>query len=496
MRLYLKNIPANKIRKIVFFTFFLCNLCYIRNSLAQNVVSLETILSQVINSSYAVKTAEHQKKIAFHSYEFYKSQLKPNITVMGDLPNYNKTSFPVVQPNGNISFQSITQANSSFSAFASQLIPSTGGTVFVNSDLQRFDDFSTRSNQYNGIPVRAGIFQPLKGYNPWKFEKNIQKFNLKESELTYNIKIEEALGVAVNLYFNILIAKQNLEIAKTNQSVNENLLRIIEEKLALGKVSKDEKLQLEIELNNAKFAVSSETSQLETAISLLYTFLGLSIPDIDTEFTTPNNQPIDGVDTGALISNYKKNRPEIFTYQKEISKTKQDISKAKFDHGMQVNLEASIGFAKGADSIDDVYIDPFDEQKFNLRLMIPILDWGKRKAAIKQIEVRKQDLEEGYKQRFLEIENSIKQNANRFTRLQTEIKLLKEIMEKGEERFEISNNRYILGNIDITNLTLAQREKDQAKRTYINALKLYWTTYYQLRALSGFDVIKNKKIIY
>ena len=473
--------------------FFLYNFYSIN---AQNEVGLEEVLSQVIQNSYAVKSAGYQKSIAELSFENFNTQLKPNISLIGNLPNYNKTSFPVVQPNGNLAFQSIRQANSAFQISASQVIPATGGTIFVNSNLQRFDDFSTKIKQYNGIPIRAGIIQPLFGYNPWKYEKDIRKSEFLESQLNYNVNIEMALGTAVDLYFNILIAKQNLEIAKTNQTVNEKLLKIIEEKLLLGKVSRDEKLQLEIELSNAKFAVSSETSQLEMAIAQLYTFLGLPIPSTELDFELPLNQNIETIDTESVISNYKTNRPEILAFQKEILQANQAMRKAKSDHGLQANLEASIGLARGSDTIEDIYIDPFDDQKFNLTIVFPILDWGKKKTAIKQIKTRQLDIEEGYKQLFLELESNIRQNANFFIRLQTEIALLREIMQKGEERFEISNNRYILGDIDITNLTLAQREKDQTKRTYINALKSYWLTYYQLRALSGFDVINNRKIIY
>lgn len=470
----------------------LCNFYMIN---AQDKIGLDEVLSQVIQNSYVVKSAGYQKSIAELSYENFNTELKPSINLIGNLPNYNKTSFPVVQPDGNILFQSIRQANSAFQLNASQVIPATGGTIFINSNLQRFDDFSTNIKQYNGIPIRAGIIQPF-GYNPWKYEKDIRKSEFLESQLTYNVEIEKALRMAVDLYFNILIANQNLEIAKTNQAVNEKLLKIIEEKLLLGKVSRDEKLQLEIELNNAKFAVSSETSQLEMAIAQLYTFLGLPIPITKLDFELPLNQNVEIIDTESVISHYKTNRPETRAFQKEMHQLNQAMKKAKFDHGLQASLEASIGLARGADTIEDIYIDPFDDQKFNLTLIFPILDWGKKKTAIEQIKTRQLDIEEGYKQLFLELESSIRQNANFFIRLQTEIALLKEIMQKGEERFEISNNRYILGDIDITNLTLAQREKDQTKRTYINALKSYWLTYYQLRALSGFDVINNRKIVY
>lgn len=124
------------------YILLLCVLLYsFCSSKAQNKVSLDEVLSQVIQNSYAVKSANYQKTIAELSYENFNTQLKPSINLFGNLPNYNKTSFPVVQPNGNLAFQSIRQANSAFQINASQVIPATGGTVFINSNLQRFDDF-------------------------------------------------------------------------------------------------------------------------------------------------------------------------------------------------------------------------------------------------------------------------------------------------------------------------------------------------------------------
>ena len=476
----------------IFWSIWIFAICQI--SFAQ--ITIDAVLQEVISNSFVSKIANTDKAIAQASFQFYQSQLKPNVTLFGNLPNYTKTSSAILQPDGTIEFQPIRQANSALSLFGSQVIQKTGGTIFVNSDIQRFDDFTFDIKQYNGVPLRVGIRQSLFGYNPWKHEKNIQGLLLDEAEKNYNIAIEEALGNATDLYFNILIAKQNLEIAKTNQEVNEKLLIITDERLLLGKVSKDEKLQLEIELNNAKLSVSQATTELDQAIATLYTFIGKDIPSSDTQFEVPTNAASSDLNLDKLLTNFKINRPEIITFQRGKAEAQQALDKAKTDFGFQIDVEASIGLARGSQKVQEIYTDPFDEQQFNVSLAIPILDWGRRKSGLNQIKLREQNLEANYAQQLLELENSVRQNGLVFSRLQYEIILLKEIMKKAEERFEISNQRYILGNIDITNLTIAQREKDQTKRNYINALKSYWVTYYNLRVLSGYDILKDEVIRY
>lgn len=466
------------------------------NGRTQNLVSLDNILNEVVNNSFESKQANYQKQIADQEFAFYKSLKKPGLSIGADLPRYNKTSLPITQPDGSIAFQSVSQANSSITAFASQVITATGGTLFINSDIQRFDDISSGFKQYNGIPIRFGINQPLFGLNSWKYQDKIQPLLIEEAEKNYKTRVEEALGIATERYFNILIINQNLDIARTNQKVNENLLKITEERLSLGKVSKDEKLQLEIELNNAKLAVSQATSQLNQAIASLYSFLGTKPPIDKQAFSVPKIKAIEEINIPGLLAAYKENRAELIAYKRSIEEANLNIAQAKTDFGFQASLQASIGLAKGANKFSEVYSSPFDQQQFNLSVSVPILDWGKRKAAVQQMKIQKESTEARFKQRLLELEVAIEQEALLFSRLQNEIKLLKDIMDKAEERFGISNDRYILGNIDITNLTLAQRDKDQTKRNYINALQTYWTSYYRLRALTGFDIINNKKITY
>ena len=465
------------------------------STFGQSTITLDKILDQVRSNSFSIQSAKTDIAIAEEGNKFYESLLKPSLTLRANLPSFNKTSSPIVQPDGTISFQSIRQANSSVSLFATQALTKTGGTLFLNTDFQRFDDLSSDYKTYNGIPIRLGISQPLFGYNPWKYEKVIQPLLLQEAQKNFNTAVESALSEATSLYFDILIVNQNLEIARTNERVNEDLLRITEERLTLGKVSKDEKLQLEIELNNAKLSVSQATNQLIQAKARLNTFLGTS-NEMDQEYKEPNLLSDTDIDYDQLLTSYQKNRPEITAYQRSLAESNQEIAETKANFGFQANINASIGLARGSEVPSEIYSDPFDEQQFNVSLQVPILDWGKRKSAVAQAQLRQDNLTASYDQQLLVLENNINQLGLSFERLQRDISLLKEIMNKADERFTISNERYVLGNISITNLTLAQREKDQAKRNYINALKTYWVSYYQLRLFTGYDIITKADIKY
>lgn len=468
---------------------------FVNNVQGQAVITLDEILQQVQSKSFAAKTASNQVRQAEEGIRFYQSQLRPQLGLFGTLPNYSKTSSPVVQPDGTLVFQSIRQANSSFSLYASQVISKTGGILFINSDLQRFDDLTSEYSTYNGIPVRIGISQPLMGFNPWKFDSEIQALNISESKKIYNINIEAAMSVATELYFDILIASQNLEIAKTNESVNQNLLKITEERLQLGKVSRDEKLQLEIELNNAKLNVSQAANAVSRAKASMYTYIGQNY-ESEIKYIEPSLLQVNVVDVESLLRSYQKNRPEIIGYQKSLLEADKNIAQARNQYGIQANINASIGLARGSETPSEIYSDPFDEQQFNVTLQVPIVDWGRRDAAIAQEKLKKENIKLQYEQDIIELENNIIQVANTFTRLQKDLALLKQIMNNADERFSISNERYVLGNIDITNLTLAQRDKDQAKRNYINALKSYWTNYQQLRLLTGYDITTQSDINY
>ena len=52
----------------------------------------------------------------------------------------------------------------------------------------------------------------------------------------------------------------------------------------------------------------------------------------------------------------------------------------------------------------------------------------------------------------------------------------------------------MLGKITITDLNIAQEEKDKAVVDYLNSLERFWINYYTLRRLTLYDFVKDEKI--
>jgi len=74
------------------------------------------------------------------------------------------------------------------------------------------------------------------------------------------------------------------------------------------------------------------------------------------------------------------------------------------------------------------------------------------------------------------------------------LSISKKAQEIAIKSYEITQKRYILGKIQITDLNISLEEKDRAILNYLNSLSRFWSDYYTLRRLTLYDFILNKRI--
>ena len=60
--------------------------------------------------------------------------------------------------------------------------------------------------------------------------------------------------------------------------------------------------------------------------------------------------------------------------------------------------------------------------------------------------------------------------------------------------YEVTKQRFLIGNVDVLELNNADTKKDQNKRGYVQALQNYWTYYYNIRRLTLYDFVENKAL--
>ena len=97
-------------------------------------------------------------------------------------------------------------------------------------------------------------------------------------------------------------------------------------------------------------------------------------------------------------------------------------------------------------------------------------------------------------QRF-SLQQEVLYQVQRFRQLQQQVLLSAKADTVAQRRFDVARERFVIGKIDVTNLFLAQSEKDSAYRTRIQTLWDYWSTYYRLRRLTLYDFTLQRPLL-
>lgn len=458
-----------------------------------DTLSLDHLLKLTATHTIQEKEAAQNIWLAEANLASLEASLKPQVSLFGNIPNFQRTVSEIVQPNGTIQFQPISYNNSFAVLSANQRIAKTGGQIFVQSSLQRFDDFANDFTQHNGNPIRVGVFQPLFAFNEWKWDQKILPLELEEAKKKYVFDVEQAKTLASGLFFDLLLTYNDLEIAISNENSIQTLFTIAEERYELGKISERDLIQLEVELASAASSKKAAQRNVKRISTDIFAFLGMENTRLLTPRLPEDIKTLDISEEQAL-KEMAANRFEFISARIEQTIAERELNRAKKDNGLQVDITASAGYVGSAKTLDPVYAMARDEQAISVQFNIPILDWGQRKEQMKIAKIQKEFTRQKVQQDQLQLRATVRQVLDQFESLQEEVQLAANIQNLASKRYRISTESYVLGAISLTELTLSQREKDQAKRQYISVLSQYWQIYQLLTMNTLYDFRNEKKL--
>ncbi len=456
-------------------------------------LSLSEVIEMAKGQSIAYQQASTMKELSYWEWKSHLSNYKPQLLLSGTLPDFVRSFQQVIQPNGSISFQSVSNNNSSVNFSLNQSLAATGGTLFASTNLQRFDDFDRKQKRYNGAPIAIGYQQPIFGFNELKWNKKINPIRYEESQREYVESLEQIAFNASDLFFDLLLAQANLQIAETNLMNNDTIYKIAEERFAMGKLSKNDLLQLQLEVLKSKKSLISSQQNLEISTLQLSSYIGYR-SDEPIALALPAKIPAFAIDNKKALQQAYANRSDALAFRRRMLEAERDVNQAKRENGLKVNLQASFGFSNTAADLEGIYQNPQDQESLQLAFEIPILDWGRAQGRRETAEASKRLVAQEVEQDQLDFEKRIFTLVSLYKMLKTEMTLSEEADRIAQERYQIAKERYILGNMSITDLSIALQEKDQAKRDYIRSLRDFWNTYFDIRAQTLFDFEKGMSI--
>jgi outer membrane protein len=458
-------------------------------------LSLQEVVAMAKERSIASKQAATTKETKYWVYRTYKSNYQPQLSLNGNLPGYSKTYLQVLQPDGTIQFQPVHNDNSSLNLSFSQSIAATGGTIYGTTQMQRFDDFDRNNVLYNGVPYGIGYSQPLWQFNSLKWDNRIEPLKYDESKQAFIESMEQIAITANGYFFDLLLAQVNLRIAETNLTNTQNIMRIANEKLNLGKITKNEILQLQLEQLNSRKSVGMAKRDMQISTLNLRSYTGLSGGG-EIALELPPSTIEMKVASDKVVEEAFANRSDAIAFVRRLAEAKRDVAKAKGENGLTATLTANLGYSKSAASVVGVYQNPQDQQLLQMNFVFPILDWGRSKSRIRTAMANQEFMRYAVEQDKQNFVQQIITQVTLFDMMKDQVILTAEADSIAGEKYQIAKERYVLGDLSITDLSIAFQENDQAQRDYISALRDFWGAYYELRYLSLYDFEKNEKITY
>ena len=449
--------------------------------------SLSQILHINQQNNIGIKEAGMNFAIAKCNFELFKSSLLPQITLKGQLPNFTRSSDAVIQSDGRINFRPIRYDNSFLIMDVEQAMPWTGGSLNLTSNFQRFRDVENKASQFNTIPFRLGLSQSIGGYNAFKWNSKIEALLWEESQKIYTADLEAAQATAIAAFFDALINSKRHESALFIQSNAGEILDIAKEKYALGRLSKNELLQLQLNEKNADNVVSQSQRQLIVSLANLYAILNLPYQG---EIKHPSEPPpigLTSINIADALEQARLHRAEIISFNRQIWQQQSLLEKAKRDHGPQLVVNTSFGLFRSAQAFKNLFDELQQDQLLSVGLTIPILQWGKRKLNIAKARASLEFEKARVANELQTIESNLVVEVILFDQLSNELENTREINMIAQERFQIAKESFVLGSLSVTDLFISQREQDDAANAYINTLSEYWNSYFGIRAQTLYD---------
>ena len=458
--------------------------------------TLSLTLSQAIEiaqeNSPDAEAARHTYRAAYWNYRFYQANYLPSVTLTSS-PYFNKQISKITQNDGTNIFAKQNQLGVDMELKINQNIPFTGGSLFVKSNALRMDELENDITAYNTQPVVIGYEQALFSYNSLKWDRRIEPVRFREARKTYNETLELVASQASNYFFALATAQTNLDIASSNYASADTLYRYAEGRYNIGTITENEMLQLEINKLTEETNMMNARIEVEDQMQVLRSFLGIN-REVNLRVIPDGEVPSFEIPLADALKMAIENNPKPDTYERIKLQSQSNLASAKANAGLKADLYVQFGLSQTDDKLADSYRNPMNQQYASIGISLPILDWGRGKGRIRvaksQVDLVNTQAEQGMKDFELNVIRMVRQ----FNLQSQYVEVAEKTARTADRRYEVAKRLYILGKSTILDLNASITEKDAARRSYISALKSYWSLYYGLRSMTGYDFERNQKI--
>ena len=482
------------------------------NKLIALVVALGTTLSTLAETSERIRpitlneaitlariqsvnaaVALNELKTAYWEYRTFQANLLPEVNLSATVPSYAKSYNSYQQSDGSYTFVRNNFMQMSGALSIDQNIWFTGGTLSLNTSLDFMKQLNgDKDERFMSVPIALTLNQPIFGVNNIKWNRRIEPVRYAEAKAAFLSATEEVTMTTINYFFNLLLAKENVGIAKQNLENARKLYEVAKAKRKMGQISENDVLQLKLNMLNAQSSLTDNESALKSNMFQLRSFLALGENE-ELEPVLPDMLPKMLLNYQDVLDKALANNSFAHNIRRRQLEADYQVAKAK-GNMRQITLFAQVGFTGTDRTFEGAYHPLKDNQVVEVGFKIPILDWGKRRGQVKVAQSNREVTESRLRQETMNFNQNLFILVEQFNNQRAQLDIANEADVIAQKRYHTNVETFMIGKISTLDLNDAQVSKDEARQKHISELFYYWYYYYQLRSLTLWDFEKNTNI--
>ena len=382
------------------------------------------------------------------------------------------------------------------------------------------------------LPVAITLSQPLFSVNHLKWNRRIEPLRYREALARFLTETEQVAMQAISLYFGLLLAGEQVNIARQNLQTAEKLYEVAQAKRRMGTISENDVLQLRLDVLTARSALTNSESTRQARQFALRSFLDIDLPievmepkthPLQTHPLQTHPQPLparegssysqgensadslstplphrEGLEVGLLYSDFLahalENNALATTMRRRQMEADYAVASARANR-QSINLYAQLGYTGTGETMNAAYRTLLSNEVVQVGITIPLLDWGKRKGQRRVAESNRDIIQGQLRQQSQDFRQNIFILTEQFNNQAEQLRIACEADTIARRRYHTNVETFKIGSISTLELSSAQTAKDQARQNRIQQLFNYWYYYYQLRSIALWDFERGCELI-
>lgn len=448
-------------------------------------LTLDDCIAMARRQSIDAAVALGELRSAYWQWRSYLADLLPEVSLSGTAPSWNKRYSSYQQADGSLSFVRNDYLGLDGALHITQKLWPTGGTLSVESSLEYLHQSGNggSGNQFMSLPVAVTLSQPLFSVNHLKWNRRIEPLRYREAQARFLTETEQVAMQAISLYFGLLLAGEQVNIARQNLQTAEKLYEVAQAKRRMGTISENDVLQLRLDVLTARSVLTNSESNRQARQFALRSFLDV---EADIEPVVPEDVPQVRLDYDNVLNHALQNNALATTMRRRQMEADYAVATARANR-QSINLYAQLGYTGSADNLNAAYRNLLSNEVVSVGITVPLLDWGKRKGQRRLAESNRDIIQGQLRQQSQDFRQDIFILTEQFNNQAEQLRIACEADTIARRRYHTNVETFKIGSISTLELSDAQKAKDQARQNRIQQLFNYWYYYYQLRSIALWD---------